>query len=160
MVILFNIISLLMKFEGEIMDYTNILKLQWSIKKLYDKALEKTAKKYDLSLAEVNVLLFLHNNKKLNNAKDIVKYRGFTKGYVSQALKKLNIKGYINILTNEKDKREQQITINISAEELVKELSNKQKLILKKMTTNIKEDDLKLMKKSLLQMNDNLRGVE
>jgi DNA-binding MarR family transcriptional regulator len=142
------------------MDYTNILKLQWSIKKLYDKALEKTANKHDLNLAEVNVLLFLHNNKELNSAKDIVKYRGFTKGYVSQAVKKLNNKGYINILANEKDKREQQITINISAKELVKELRIRQKLILKTMTTNIEEDDLELMKKSLLQMNDNLRGVE
>ena len=56
---------------------------------------KKVMVRYDLSAAEVDVLLFLANNSQFDLAVDIVRVRKMQKSHVSLAVNKLCEKGYI-----------------------------------------------------------------
>ena len=59
--------------------------------------------RYDLSAAEVDVLLFLANNSQFDLAVDIVRVRKMQKSHVSLAVNKLCEKGYIQKETEEEN---------------------------------------------------------
>lgn len=72
---------------------------QWQfaveVERKYAKYRKKVMVRYDLSAAEVDVLLFLANNSQFDLAVDIVRVRKMQKSHVSLAVNKLCEKGYI-----------------------------------------------------------------
>ena len=95
----------------------NINKVFFYFKKIKDSCddeIESIAKNLKLTKPEVDILIFLVNNKE-NRGCDICDFRGFSKSYVSKAVNKLLKRGYITIKQDEKDKRYQHIIINAKA---------------------------------------------
>ena len=72
---------------------------QWQfaveVERKYNQYRKKVMVRYDLSAAEVDVLLFLANNSQFDLAVDIVRVRKMQKSHVSLAVNKLCEKGYI-----------------------------------------------------------------
>ena len=72
---------------------------QWQfaveVERKYNQYRKKVMVRYDLSAAEVDVLLFLANNSQFDLAVDIVRVRKMQKSHVSLAVYKLCVKGYI-----------------------------------------------------------------
>ena len=66
---------------------------------------KKVMVRYDLSAAEVDVLLFLANNSQFDLAVDIVRVRKMQKSHVSLAVNKLCEKGYIQKETDAADRK-------------------------------------------------------
>ena len=122
----------------------------------FDKTIEKVAQKHGVTKAEADVLLFFANNPNLANAKDAVLSRGFSKSYVSQALKALEERGYISIQVEETDKRYQHIIINECALALISELQNVQKKHLLSLNKDIDPEDFKAFMKVMVQIVDNM----
>ena len=52
----------------------------------YDRQFLPFLERWNLSMREVHVLLFLVNNPELDTARDVVVYRGLSKSQVSQAV--------------------------------------------------------------------------
>ena len=81
---------------------------QWQfaveVERKYAKYRKKVMVRYDLSAAEVDVLLFLANNSQFDLAVDIVRVRKMQKSHVSLAVNKLCEKGYIQKETDCKSK--------------------------------------------------------
>lgn len=63
--------------------------------KLYEKSMKRVCAAFDLSLIQVKIVSFLHNNPELNTAKEIVEYRMLTKSNVSAAVDDLIRRGYM-----------------------------------------------------------------
>lgn len=122
--------------------------------------INETAKKYNISKCEADVLLFFSNNEKCCNAKDVVKLRHISKAYVSKATSLLLSKGFITIVTDTKDKRYQEIIINDCAKEIVESLKSTQHKFYKDLMKNIDDDDKKIFLKVLDQIKNNILDME
>ena len=95
---------------------------QWQfaveVERKYAKYRKKVMVRYDLSAAEVDVLLFLANNSQFDLAVDIVRVRKMQKSHVSLAVNKLCEKGYIQKETDAADRKKVHLKLEESASEM------------------------------------------
>ena len=75
------------------------------ISKSYDGILKKICAEYGLTLLEVKVVSFLHNNPEMNTAGDIAELRMLPKGNVSQAVESLIRRGFLERKPDTADRR-------------------------------------------------------
>lgn len=136
----------------------NINKVFFYFKKIKDSCddeIDSIAKNLKLTKPEVDILIFLVNNKE-NRGCDICDFRGFSKSYVSKAVNKLLKRGYITIKQDEKDKRYQHIIINAKAKKTIKIINNNQKEIINRMFKGISEEELNNFKLVINKISQNL----
>ena len=95
---------------------------QWQfaveVERKYAKYRKKVMVRYDLSAAEVDVLLFLANNSQFDLAVDIVRVRKMQKSHVS--VNKLCEKGYIQKETDAADRKKVHLKLEESASEIIR----------------------------------------
>jgi len=75
------------------------------MRKQYAHMLEQASGAWNMTRAEMDVLMFLANNPTLDRAADIVELRGLTKSHVSIAVKALCDRGFLTTQQDEKDHR-------------------------------------------------------
>lgn len=73
--------------------------------KAYEGLLKKICSEFGLTLLEVKVASFLHNNPEMNTAGDIAEYRMLSKGNVSQAVEALIQRGFLERVPDKADRR-------------------------------------------------------
>ena len=88
------------------------------ISKAYDGVLKKICAVYGLTLLEVKVVSFLHNNYEMNTAGDIAEYRLLSKGNVSQAVESLIRKGLMERAPDADDRRKIHLYLLPAAKEV------------------------------------------
>lgn len=127
-------------------------------KKLYEKQICPILKKYNLTKIEIEILLFLQQNRLYDTAKDIVELKSYTKSHVSKATDSLMKNGYLIRKLDEHDRRSIHLQVAQKAQPIVKEalqlrsslfallykdITNEEKKVLEqiagKMAVNIKE---------------------
>lgn len=123
-------------------DLLEIIKLSRLIVCSHNHNIKKIADKYNLSLAEADMLLVFTNNPDIINAKDVVNFSKVSKAYVSKSLNTLLEKKLISIEVDKLDKRKQIIIINDNASNIVKDLKNSENTYLKNITNNISNKDI------------------
>lgn len=74
-------------------------------RRLLEKRYESVETRYGLYNIDILILLYLGRAGQFNTSKDIMKLNMFTKGHISQALSRLQKKGYIKIEQDSEDRR-------------------------------------------------------
>ena len=87
------------------MQSADLLRCIRCISKAYDGVLKRICSERGLSLLEVKVISFLHNNPEMNAAGDIAEYRLLSKGNVSRAVDSLIRQGYLRRVPDTADRR-------------------------------------------------------
>lgn len=136
------------------MDYINHMT---KIFKLYEYKLQPVIQKYDLLKIEIDVLMFLYNHPNYDRAKDIVSKRGIAKSHVSKAIDLLYKKGYLNIQVDHKDKRVNHLIILDKAKPIILDGLACQKNFYDVFFKNLSEDEIEMLKKVLIKMNENVK---
>ena len=75
------------------------------MRRQYGQMLEQVSRPWNLTRAEMEVLMFLVNHPRLDRAADIVELQGLTKSHVSIAVKVLCDRGFLVGEQDEKDRR-------------------------------------------------------
>jgi DNA-binding MarR family transcriptional regulator len=128
----------------------------WKSKKLYEKMFQNILEELQLTQAEVDVLLFLQNNKPFNTAKDIVEYRSISKSMVSKSVDSLLARGYLSYEIDEKDKRCIHLKIEAAAELSIKKLQSIQKSFMEVLYGGFSKEELEIFEKALNKIDKNI----
>ena len=144
--------------KSEIVNNKNSLFLifSWKIKKVYEKMFYQVSEELELTQNEIDVLLFLHNNAPLNTASDIARYRAMSKSMISKSVDSLYKRGYLSYDIDELDKRCIHLKIEPVAMPIVKKLHEVQKQFFDFLTSNISEEEYKVMETVLNKMYENI----
>ena len=144
--------------KSEIVNNKNSLFLifSWKIKKVYEKMFYQVSEELELTQNEIDVLLFLHNNAPLNTASDIARYRAMSKSMISKSVDSLYKRGYLSYDIDELDKRCIHLKIKPVAIPIVKKLHEVQKQFFDILTSNISEEEYKVMETVLNKMYENI----
>lgn len=127
----------------------------WKLKKYYEKFFIKSAEDLQLTQGEIDILLFLYNNKPLDTAKDIVQYRYISKSMVSKSIDSLLKKGYLSCETDSADKRSIHLRINPVANPIIEKLLAVQKNFLNVLFKDITEEEYEVIKIIFNKINNN-----
>jgi DNA-binding MarR family transcriptional regulator len=133
-----------------------LLMFSWKSKKLYEKMFQNILEELQLTQAEVDVLLFLQNNKPFNTAKDIVEYRSISKSMVSKSVDSLLARGYLSYEIDEKDKRCIHLKIEAAAELSIKKLQSIQKSFMEVLYGGFSKEELEIFEKALNKIDKNI----
>ena len=144
--------------KSEIVNNKNSLFLifSWKIKKVYEKMFYQVSEELELTQNEIDVLLFLHNNAPLNTASDIARYRAMSKSMISKSVDSLYKRGYLSYDIDELDNRCIHLKIEPVAMPIVKKLHEVQKQFFDILTSNISEEEYKVMETVLNKMYENI----
>ena len=116
----------------------------------------QVSEELELTQNEIDVLLFLHNNAPLNTASDIARYRAMSKSMISKSVDSLYKRGYLSYDIDELDKRCIHLKIEPVAMPIVKKLHEVQKQFFDILTSNISEEEYKVMETVLNKMYENI----
>ena len=138
-------------------DYTGSrwLKMANHLFKFYNRELEKAAAEVGLSLSEGKLTLFLHNNPEVKQAKEITIIRGFSKGYVSQNVKRLRAKGYIRSEAGS-DRRNYELSICADKAVLIESFAGRQRAIFAEIFKGVSADEFRELQALLEKLESNI----
>lgn len=125
-------------------------------KHLNELKMEDVMKKYDIRKIDIEILIYLSNCDGKNTARDIVAVDMFTKGHVSQSVKRMSEKGYITLEHDEEDLRVQHIFLTKKANAIMKELLQIRKEIDECVFKNISKDEIEFLKEIFSKMYSNI----
>lgn len=139
---------------------TEILKLIYSMKKLYDHLCSEIMETYQLTRSELDILLFLHNNPQYDNAKDIVEKRGLSKSHASMGIEHLIKKGYLKAVQDNQDKRKYKLIVLAKAQPIIEDGLAVQQRFLNILFKGFSEEEKRLRQKMFHQMCVNILEEE
>ena len=84
---------------------TRLLLFSKQFERFYERQFSPLLRRWDLTMREVHVLLFLANNPGYDTARDVAEYRGLAKSQVSQAVDLLAAQGLLCRTPDSGDRR-------------------------------------------------------
>ena len=130
-----------------------------SIKKMYDGLYDDLKIKYGLTMNEIMFLLYLDKHQMKNTAREIVEDLMMTKSHISKSVDSLAKDNIIIRVRDEQDRKIIRLYINKTADDLLNDLRNREKLINKNITKGISKEDLetfdmvlKCMQRNVIEM--------
>ena len=131
------------------------LTMIYKYKKLYERRCQEVMKKYDLRIADLDVLYHVAHSGEKNMAKDIVD-EGMSKANVSKAVEHLHQKGLVELCADKEDRRCVHIEPTESARAIVIEIENIRKDMGTSLSEGISEEDRKAVARVMNQLCDNM----
>lgn len=128
-------------------------------KKLYEKKCNQISKKYGRTKLEIEILLFLENNKSQNTAKDIVELLYFSKSHVSKAITSLIDSGYVYGKPDEQDRRCIHLKITEDARQVVKEANKMRDNLINIVYEDVSPEEKKIMDRVANKIADNIKNT-
>jgi DNA-binding MarR family transcriptional regulator len=125
------------------------------IKKMYDNSYDDLRKKYSLTRNEIMFLLYLDKHQMKNTAREIVEDLMTTKSHISKSVDSLAKENIIIRIPDEYDRKIIRLFINKTADYILNDLKQREKLITKTITKGISKDDMKTFEAVLNQMQKN-----
>lgn len=95
----------------------------YKYKKLYEKRCQGLMKKYDLRIADIDILHYVSHAGAKNLSRDIVD-EGMSKANVSKSVEHLHRKGYVTLSEDREDRRCIHIALTDIAEPIVLEIDS------------------------------------
>lgn len=132
--------------------FTNVSRF----KRLNERKIEKIMEKYDLRKIDVEIIIYLADCGEKDTAKDIALMEMFTKGHISQSVKRLNMNGYVSITQDEKDMRVQHLGLTEKTSVILEEMLAVRKEIEKCVFAGITHEEMQVMRKVFDKMCDNI----
>ena len=121
--------------------FTNLSKF----KKLYEKKLCKIYEKYDLRKIDMEIVVYLGNCGNEDTARDIANTNMFTKGHISQSIKRLAELGFVEINQDKNDKRVQHLKVTENVRPMLEELKKEKDNVATCVFAGITEEENQML---------------
>ncbi len=128
-------------------------------RKLNEQKLEKIMKKYDLRKIDMDIIICLSTYKDMKTAKDIASMEMFTKGHISQSIKRLKKMGYITDSQDENDMRVHNLKVLPSTKPVIEEICEIKKELEKSVFSGITDEEMKLLSDTFNKICNNINGI-
>lgn len=128
-------------------------------RKLNERKLENVMKKYDLRKIDMDIIICLATYKDMRTAKDIASMEMFTKGHISQSIKRLKEKGYITVSQDENDMRMQNLQVSESTKSIIEEICAIKDELEKSVFDGVTEEEIETMKNVFKKICSNINGI-
>lgn len=123
--------------------FTNLSKY----KKLHEKKICTIHEKYDLRKIDVEIIIYLANCGEEDTARNIANTKMFTKGHISQSVKRLTDMGFVEAKHDENDMRVQHLKLTNKVQPLLDELLAQREKMERSIFVGVTDEEAKVMKR-------------
>lgn len=129
------------------------------LKKFNERRLETVMQKYNLRKIDLEIILLLSKSKDINTAKDITMTELFTKGHISQSVKRLRENGYITIAPDENDLRIQKLKVTKKTNDIVKHVDKIREELAHDLFKGLDESQMIQVRDIFDKMCENIKSI-
>ena len=120
---------------------TRLLLFSKQFERFYERQFSPLLRRWDLTMREVHVLLFLANNPGYDTARDVAEYRGLAKSQVSQAVDLLSARGVLRRAPDASDRRVVHLAVTEPGVPLAREAQAIQAACGRRLLANFSPED-------------------
>ena len=120
-----------------------------AFRKVYARISAPELKHYQLSPSEVDILIFLSNNRTINTAKELSAFLGIS----------LLLKGYVYIETDNSDRRIQHLFLTEAAQEVIQVLLKKRSEVEAHILKGIPQEHINIVLQTFDRINANIENI-
>lgn len=124
-------------------------------KRLYEKRCQGLMKKYDLKIADIDILYYVSHAGSKNLSKDIVD-EGMSKANVSKAVEHLRSKGYVALHEDKEDRRCVHIKLTDEAAPIILEIQDIRREMGEGLSAGISGEDRAVIARVMKQLCRNM----
>lgn len=129
------------------------------LKVVFENAFDDIKNKYNLTITEIKILLFLAMNKNKNIAKDMVEDIMIAKSHISISVESLVSKGFVIKLPDEKDKKKIHLVICDNKKHIINEILEKQQNLINSVTKGLSPDEIEELKRLSEKVKINIKNI-
>ena len=127
----------------------------YKYKKLYERHCQELMKKYDLRIADIDVLYYVAHAEGKNMAKDIAD-EGMSKANVSKSVEHLHSKGLVELCADKEDRRCVHIEPTKEAQDIITEVEKIRKHMGISLSEGISKEDRETVVRVMHKLCDNM----
>lgn len=125
-------------------------------KRLNEKKFEDVTKRNGLRKIDAEIIIFLSNSGEKDTAKDISETERFTKGHISQSVKRLAEMGFISINQDKNDLRVQHLKLEKPAQDVLNEMIEIKNSIDSCLFAGVTEEEEEILRRVSTKMYENI----
>ncbi len=129
----------------------------YKYKKLYERRCQGLMKKYDLRIADIDVLYFVAHSEGKKYAKDIAD-SGMSKANVSKSVEHLHQRGLVELCADTDDRRCVHIQPTEQAREIITRVQEIRSEMSNSLSEGIAEEDKRAVVRVMQQLGENISG--
>lgn len=130
-----------------------------AFRKVYARISAPDLKRYQLSPSEVDILIFLSNNRTINTTKELSAFLGISKGLVARGIEALLMKQYLYIEIDNEDHRIQHLYLTEEVQEIISVLLEKRKEVEQYILNGIPQEHLDIVVQTFDRINENVEQI-
>lgn len=127
--------------------------------KIYRKMCFQAVEEYHFTPNEIVVLMFLSNNRDMDSASDIARFRNISKGLVAKSVESLCRKGFLYTERDQNDRRLIHLRLGEKSADVVERLRLCREAFVRKLEEGIPEENLKNMMYTTELMDRNINEM-
>ena len=126
------------------------------LKKLLAKKSAPIMQEYDLRPVELDILVFLRQEKNVDTAKDIIARKHLSKAHISKSVENLRSGGFIQLAADETDHRVLRIHLTEKSDEVIGKMKEVYSECKEIMLKGLAVDELEILKRAIVKITDNI----
>lgn len=138
------------------METNDIVMSGIQLKKLISRKAEPIMQEYDLRPVELDILVFLRNEKNVDTAKGIIERKHLSKAHISKSIDNLRVGGFIQVKEDDRDHRILHISLTNKSNEVISKVNGIYAECKEIMQRGISATELEVVKKVILKINENI----
>lgn len=144
----------------DLTDSHNYFDIMNHAKKAYGRMLEPICRKWNLTINELDVILFLANQPGLDRAVDIVNKRGLSKSHVSASIADLESRGMLFRTEDPADRRTVHLSLTKMTDEIVKSGRQAQRRFFQQLHQGVTPEQFAALAALTQTVSENLKAFE
>lgn len=138
------------------METNDVMMSGSQLKKLVLRKAEPIIQEYDLRPVELDILIFLRQEKNIDTAKGIIARKHLSKAHISKSVDNLRLGGFIKVTEDDNDHRIYHISLTEKSDEVISKVTKVYEECREIMQKGISEEELKVAKNVVLKMIENI----
>lgn len=137
----------------------NITTRSQMLKIVFENAFDDIKKKYNLTITEIRILLFLAMNENKDTAKDMTEDIMMAKSHISISVESLVNKKIVIKIQDKKDKKKMHLVICDNKKYIIEEILERQKNLTNSITQGLTPEEVKELKRLSEKVELNIKNL-
>lgn len=137
----------------------NITTRSQMLKVAFENTFDDIKKKYNLTITEIRILLFLAMNENKNTARDMVEDIMIAKSHISISVESLVNKEIVIKIQDKKDKKKMHLVICNNKKYIIEEIVENQKKLTDSITQGLTEEEVEELKRLSEKVETNIKNL-
>ena len=129
------------------------------IRKAYGKLCFSSLASYEFSPSEIDILIFLSNNKTINTAKELTFYLNISKALTARSVESLRKRELIEVVEDKEDKRVKHLYLKNDSKGIIQQIKEQKRELGTILLKDVTSEEMQTLVETIHKINKNIHEM-